>query len=295
MKIKNNQEGSTHLTAILVIVVIIVISFVGLKIQDNRTNNPSNQNSDPSRLKAREYSLYLDGATDDNLINYYKIGLNIKLENSNSAAVDFDSSWFSDSCPDVAEDYAVRKSYEDNTLRIKIVDYERVENAKELVGDDAKCKLINSSGEKSFDLDKAWLGQAGYKTVKIEGLDGKEFTLTSDDYKLTLKDGTKIVSQIPFYPDKVAVMIAWGDHCQTSAKDKITQYAIQHNIPLADEKYPGMEAIYRRPKREVNIILNSLEATDGLRHYAYLGEGDCYIIVKKPILKSLDQTGLPYQ
>ncbi len=149
MKENNNQEGSTYLIAILVIIVIAVIGFVCWKVWNNRTNN------NPERLKARGYSLYLDGATDDNLINYYKIGLNIELENS-YRNFDDDSLWSPPRpCPEISEDYAVSKLYEGKTLRIKVVDYKRIENTKGLRDADVECEHIDNSDEKSFDLYKA--------------------------------------------------------------------------------------------------------------------------------------------
>lgn len=243
-KIKNNQLGVAHLAAVLVVIVIAVIGLVGWKVWDNRASKPATQISNISRLKDRNYSLYLNGATDDNLVNYYKIGLNIKLENSNSDIVDPGSSLGPGPCPEVAEDYAINNSYKDKTLYIKVVDYKRVENPKGLTDDDPKCKSLGMSGEKSFNLDKTWLSQSGEKAIQVVGLDNKQFALSSDGYKLTIKNGTKTFSQIPFYPDKVAVMTAWGDDCPATAKDKITQYVKDQSISLADEKYPGIEAIY---------------------------------------------------
>jgi hypothetical protein len=295
MKLKSNKNGIAHVAAIILVVVIAVVGFVGWKVWEGRSSKSGSQNSNISRLKDRSYSLYIDGATDDNLVNYYKIGLNIKLENSNSDIVDPGSYLGPGPCQDVAEDYAINKSYNGKTLYIKVVDYKRIENPKGLMDNDPKCKSFGTSGEKSLDIDKTWLGKSDDKVIQVEGLDNKQFALTTISYKLTIKDGTKTVSQIPFYPDKVAVMIAWGDDCPATAKDGITQFVKQQNIALADEKYPGIEAIYRRPKREVNIILNGLKDTEGRKYSTDLGGKDCFILTSKPNLKSLDQVGLPYQ
>lgn len=294
-KLRYNQSGAAHLLSILLTIVVIAIGLVGWKVWDNKAAKLGNNSNNISNLKGRSYSLYLDGATSDDLVNYYKIGLNIKLENSNSNIVDPGSSAGPGPCPEVSEDYAINKSYQGTTLHIKLVNYTRVENPKELTNDDPKCKSIHGIGEKSFDLDKNWLKQTGDKTIQIDGLDNNHFALTSSGYKLTIKNSAKNVSQIPFYPDKVAVMVAWGDDCPASAQETITQYVKQQGIALTDQKYPGLEAIYRRPKREVNVILDGLKDTDGRKFSTDLGGNDCYILTTKPNLKSLDQVGLPYQ
>lgn len=289
---RKNQYGFSVIETMIILLLLAGLGFVGWRVlhRDTTGQTAANGNS----LKSRKYNVYLDGATDDGLINYYKLGIRIDLESSNANIVDPGSSLGPNPCPEILEDYALSKSYEGDTLRVKVVGYKRVENPKGILESDSHCKQLDANGIKSFDLDKAWLSQGGKKTLAIEGLDGVQFSLGVASYKIELSNGSDTVSSLPYFPDKVAVLTAWGDSCPANSKELVTTHAKSLNLVLADEKYPGLEGVYRRPKREVNVILDELKSTDSNKYAKNLG-GDCTIITSYPNLKDLRQTGLTYQ
>lgn len=301
-----NQKGFSIIEVVLVLLLLGLLVGIGWYAWDkiggrSSSERPPLGHKDTLTIPSdREYTLYLDGATDDSLVNYYKIGLDIKLDNSNSNIIDPGFGPGPYPCPQIAEEYGIDERYDDSTLIIKIVDYQRVENPKGLDENDPQCKKIRNktfrgpSNKKVFDIDKSWLIKKSYKNIRIEGLDNEQLQLDTSEQKLTLKKSNDIISQIPFYPDKVAVMIAWGDDCPANSQTLVRAHAESSGLDLADDKHPGLSLVYRRPKREVHVMLNSLRDTEGRKYPKDLG-GDCSIITSKPNLKDWRRKGLPYQ
>jgi prepilin-type N-terminal cleavage/methylation domain-containing protein len=281
---RKNQKGF-GLIEILIALVLVVVVGGGAWYIWSRRQTGTGGHSAVTQFAGREYRVYLDAATDDRLINYYKLGVNITLENSNAGAVD-PGSGGPGPCQEVVEDYAVDKSYKGNTVLVKIVNYKRIENPKGIPDNDPKCKELDSRGVRTFDLDKRWLYKSGKKTVKVEGLDDSKFTLSAKNFKLTLTKADKTLSTLAFYPDNVAVLSAAGVDCPANSKELLTSRAKEKRLPLADPRYPGLDSLYRRPQRELHVILNRLIDID-VRRLSRDLDGDCAISVSKPNLHDL--------
>lgn len=299
---KHNQKGFAVVETLLILVIIGLLSGVGWYVYSKaETQGSVGVSSDKSdtqtseELKNRDYTLFLDGSTDDSLINYYQMGLSVKMAEAYPGIVDPGGIIGDLPCPELREDYEIQEHYKDNVLTINIVNYEKVKNPKGLTENDPSCKKLSNSGRKEkFDIDKKWLQSEGVKTIKIKGLDRQNYQLDTDNRRLTLKRNTDVVGQIPFYPDKVAVMIAWGDDCSSDSKQTILKYVHSLNLEEADKKYSGLDTIYRRPNREVHVMLEKLEQADRNKYEKSLA-GDCKVIVSYPNLKDMRQKGLFYQ
>ena len=266
---KQNQKGFSVVGLILAVVVVGVIAAVGWLVLSKRSGPAE-------RLKDRAYNIYLDGATDDSLVNYYKLG--VDLRSTSTVRLETMPALGATPCPETDETYQVKPTYTENTLTLTMADYQRVENPKDMDSFDKRCKILPDP-EKKFDLDKEWLATPGVKMVKTVGLDGRNYTLDTSGRKLTLSDGSSTISQLPFYPDKVAVMVAAGGSCSGDFKT----YLQSQGIVLADPRYPQLDALYRRPGIEVHVILDALKDTDGNKYE----KSGCKIRTSKPNLKDL--------
>lgn len=215
--------------------------------------------------------LYLTGATDDNYDNYYKLGFKLEDILTGCGANDL---------VDVKTD----TKFEHGQLQLAI--YASVQKAED--NGDAYCLAIPQPYEGSIDV-KEYLGKEDALDVTVNN---NKHTIYVDKAKRTLRlDNSE---PIPYYPDKVAVLGTYP--CDRDSTNNLSAFIETNGLTLADLEYPGLNNLYRRPTKEIHIIVDN-KAREVAAQYKnqYADESgnimspDCTPKIFKPNLHDLSQ------
>lgn len=291
---EKNMTKHQKIRMVLSVFVLVAIACVIAFFIISEASAPEGANEELSPdMQNREYSLFLNAATDDQFINYYQVGINMPLD---TGIVDFDAGFSPGprQCPLKQETYTLNVTYNANVATLSFDNYKYLENRENLTTDDPECKELPAPLA-TVDLDKTWLATDLDKAFKIEGTDSDPFSLilADNNHELTLLDGEAVLSRIPFYPDKVAVLATYP--CENDTLNQLTEYARAQRLETVDSVYPGLNEVYRRPTKELHIAYTDkarelMQATN--KQYEDTGGNiltpPCTPRITQPILKSLD-------
>lgn len=238
-----------------------------------------------SIVQEKAHTLYLNGATDDQFINYYKLGLTIDLDHQDMQFTDDMPPAGPKECPTLVEDYGIDHRYKGNTLVIT-VDFHRIENRAGLSAGDKNCKAADRARgyKKDLDIDKNWLTSGEDKIVEITGTKDAKYRLAIEDQKLSLYKNGSMSGQIPYYPDGIAVMAAMNNNCPDNMAALMKEYAASLDMALADDRYPGLKG--RSGHYHLHLMADGRSLSDMRGYQKNLG-GRCDAFITKPNLKSL--------